>query len=594
MSRSYYIICIFLITAWIPAAPGISTPTGSSRKPGAGRDLNRTITEETGTTPVLPSVSNVRVSQWSFDPRFVDITYDLDHPSLPYASIGAMLSLDGGKTFPHRINSLLGDVNDFVPTGSGRRMIWNAFRDHPGSVMDNAVIRILADLPPGDFTIKNLSRNHAAPFLLDFNFFLREQTGASVVSNPKRFQIKALEDGSPLDGAETGTRLTSGISKQVRCQLIMDYTAGMADIAHGDQDGDGISDAIEEMEGACKRFIEELRADVLIGLYEFHREDQSPNRVSDFTMNKSELEDRIKAIWTDYVQSFPGGSRCWDALHAAIGDFPGNHQYDELRFLVFFSDGNDESSTRTPIDIVQAALSRNVRIYGIGFGNNLDPAPLKAITTQTGGSCYEAGTVSGIGNAMNHIMQDIRGEFNLRWVTLKRSDMPFTPSFRISLQGRELEYTDLPFTPTDYQGELLRGNLRFIGSPVKQGKTTVFLRCGYTPRYIRKIRIYVKSRYPHLVHLTREQEGGLCPLDWQMRIRDEIDGEGEWIEVTSPNPDDINTSLPYGAFGPLLSFDVTGLERLSDLFLGTGEEVRVDNGIYTETGGQSFLLEVDW
>jgi C1A family cysteine protease len=541
-----------------------------------------------------PVVSNVKVEQKADDPRFVKITYDLQNSGEDFSTVKSTLSKDGGTTYNFKISSVSGDINDYVAPGNSKKITWNAFKDYPGEKISEASVRIQAGLQSRGLRIENISSIYSEPYLLDFNFTLRDHTGEAVVADPSRFTYTCKEDRDTISFSETGTRLEGAESKQMKCFLVMDYTLSIADKEfYGDSDGDGKSDAIEAMEESSKNFIDDQKDDAQIGIIEFHREDQLPRIVGGLSLNKSDLKRRIDSIWSDYVHGVPAASRCWDGVHSALSQFRPEYPYDDLRFVIFLSDGRDESSYYQPADIIDLALERSARIYCIGFGEEVNPVKLKEITEKTSGIYYEAQSVEEMEDRFNRIMRDVKGQYTLRWATLKRADRNFVPSFRIEAAKCYHVYKSDSYNPVNFGADILNGVLRFIGSPVVDGKTTIFLRSGYTPRYIRRIRLYIKTRFPYTVEMIPEQGGGLCPDGWKLEMIDDPDNaNARWIEIISPDPDDTSTSLKYADFGPILRFNFSGLNSLSDLFIGTGELAQVDSSIYEN--GQSYSLYIDW
>ena len=550
------------------------------------------------TSGVMPMVDNVEVSQNQNDPRFVDVSYDVWHPEEEYFNVRADLSMDGGTTFPYHLYSFIGDIGNYVPKGKERKFTWNAFKEFPGVMMENAVIRVYANSQTQGLFIENLSSIYSPPYMLDFDFTLRDYIGNAVVTDPSRFEVTCMEciideNCKPISPSETGYRLSDASYKQMKCFLVMDYTASMASLEYGDADGDRVSDAIEKMEESSIDFIDRQKQDAQIGIYEFHREDKDPIKVSGLSLNKNYLKKRVMAIRPLYVLNFHAGSRCWDAIYAALEEFSSSYQFDELRFIIFLSDGRDESSTHKPDEIIDLAQNRRVKIYSIGFGEELkqdEIDTLRNISNQTSGMFYPAETVKEMGDRFRLIMNDVKAQYTLRWVTLKRSQDYFYPYFNLSIAKQDDGYWAARYYPPDFSGDVLDGVLRFIGSPVVDGKTTVFLRSGYTPRNVRKIRIYIRTEYPYTVDLISPSLWGLCPPGWTLKIIDESDFKGKWIEVASPEPSNPLLFLKYGSFGPILKFNFSGLNNLSQLF----DQVRVDNTIYEQTGGQRFSLKVDW
>src|SRR6185312_5036181 len=99
----------------------------------------------------------------------------------------------------------------------------------------------------------------------------------------------------------------------------------------------------------------------------------------------------IGGIWTNYVQGFPAASRAWDALGAAVTGL-GATNIDETHYVVFMSDGQDDSSTNTLNAVLAAAVKGAVQIYTVGFGAEEQPGILQGISDLTLGRFYDAGT----------------------------------------------------------------------------------------------------------------------------------------------------------------------------------------------------------
>ena len=442
---------------------------------------------------------------------------------------------------------------------------------------------------PTALQVYGVSERYHAPWLLDFNFSLRDQDNHAVAVDPTQITVVCKEDGAAISPSETGFRLLSGNNKQLKCFLVLDYTLSMADpLANGDTNNNGYSDALDTMEQAAKTLIGTLSArnpDAQIGLYEFHREDAAhpPLKVSDLTVDRASLSNRIDSIWDDYVQWFPAATRCWDAVYAAVNEFPSSNPRDDQRFVVFLSDGKDESSTRTPSDIISQAVARGVRVYAVGFGRELTPAALQNIAGQTSGQYYPATSLAQLAARFDQITEDLKGQYILRWATLKRSSASFVPSFALTYQGVTANRTGSPFSPNSTAGDALVGRLAFDGSLGGDHVATITLNASYVPRFITRLRLNVASVQSMTVEKVLGAEGGICPDNW---VLERNDAEG-WIELRSPTPQNIFTALPFATLGKILRFrvpDVTALNRSFDTF-------SVDNSIYAQTGGQSFAIE---
>ena len=439
----------------------------------------------------------------------------------------------------------------------------------------------------GEFQIADVTWNYSSPYLLDFNFTLRDIDGHPISADPSTLNFTCLEDGAPVSVTDTGARLSLASNKWLKCYLILDYTLGIADPnVNGDANRDGKSDAIESMERAAKQFVDEMSADALIGVYEFHR-DEDPQQVNAFSNKKDFVKNNIDSIFSETIQWSFGDSRCWDAIQSAIEEFNGVGSRDERRMIVVLSDGRDVSSEAAPSDIISWANEKGIAVYCAGYGSALDPANLKAISEQTDGAYYQADTPQEIEDVYQRISEELNAQYTLRWITQKRDSTTFTPGFTISLDDHSDTFTgqEESFTPMDYSGDLSQGIVRIAASDGAHNKTTVFIRMEYAPRWIRKLRLHIESLYPFTADLLSNKAGEICD-GWNLSQSVDEWG-GHWIELESSNPANPFTAIPFGAFGPILKLEFSGVTDL-DSILACGWFT--DNSIYTDTGEQTITI----
>jgi formylglycine-generating enzyme required for sulfatase activity len=463
---------------------------------------------------------------------------------------------------------------------------------------------------PEALEIARVRAIYSSPYLLDFLFSLRDENDNAVILHPSSFDVTAMEDGDPISPSETafllvGEGVRETVNRELKSFLVLDYTESMIDpVANGDSDGDGISDAVETMEEATKAFIDSLTEDAQAGIYEFHREDVDPavaGRVSGFTTDKPLLKSLVDSILPEFVQGFSAGSRAWDALFAAVQEFEFGEAPDELRFIVFLGDGTDESSLHTPDQIISAAGSREVRIYSIGFGAELDPTILQTIADATSAEYHAASSEAALITQFDQIVRDAGGQYALRWATLRRSAEDFIPSFEISVgpASSEIsggpgspeikvvsgldEHFSFPYNPADHAGDVLRGSLRIPEFSINReaGTATVFIRASYVPRDVNAFNIRVLSPFDYTV-----SRAGLTAAWPPPSVTTHPGDPRTWIFLFSFSGDVV---IPYGAFGPILRFDFTGLPP--DVDENLFQEILIDNTIYEATGGQFFVLE---
>jgi Ig-like domain-containing protein/von Willebrand factor type A domain-containing protein/putative Ig domain-containing protein len=472
----------------------------------------------------------------------------------------------------------------------------------------------------GGLAITDVRTNYYSPYLLEFRFALRDSedplTSHAVVASPTLMNVTAFEDDVPI-GSETGVtlqRVSGQGAKVLKGYLVLDFTASVASLANGDANGNGISDAVEAEIAAAQDFIYQQPSDSQIGVYEFHRDDEAPQLVMSLTTDKARLASAIGGIWTNYVQGFPAGSRVWDALSAAITAL-GPTNADESHYVVFMSDGQDDSSTKTVANVIQAANTGGVQLYAVGFGADTDPVTLQNLTDSTFGRFYQAVDPASLSLSFAVIGKDLSSQYILRWATLKRSAATFTPSFQIEYQGfvagsppnpppvisgtnfvvvtnngvvdtnaillYTTNYIISPYSPTVYAGNILGGFLRLVPN-AQTNPTAVTVRAIYAPRYIRQLNLHYRANWPVTLGLNSTNTGEIL-AGWSLTQTNDGAG-GAWALLSSPDTNDLSTSIPFAAFGDLLTFSFPDPIKGTNAF----SSIVVDNTIYTNTAGTNF------
>jgi hypothetical protein len=471
----------------------------------------------------------------------------------------------------------------------------------------SAMLHFIFDYAPiNGLSISDLQTNYSSPYLLDFQFSLRDNDdstlGNGLVVAPQLLSAICREDNKAISPSETAVILTRATAKLFKTELVLDFTESVASLSNGDTNNDGISDAVDAMAAGAQDFVDQQRNGAQVGVYEFHREDMDPQRVVPLTTDKSLLNGSIAGIWTNYVQSFPAASRAWDALISAITDL-GSSNRDEQHYVILVSDGQDESSFATVDDVITAATNAGVRIFCIGFGSELDPITLQLLASATGGRYVDAQTASSITAAFDQIGKEFNSMYLLRWATLKRSSTPFMPSFEINYQGftafsptniimtstntnmpPTTNFVISPYVPTQHTGSVTVGSLR-LAANAQVLADSVMLRSSYVPRYIRQLRMHYRANWPCVTSLQSTNAGEIL-AGWSLSETNDGAG-GTWLLLSSPNPQNLTTSIPFAALGNLVEFKMRDMLYSSNAF----SFITVDNTIYTNTGNQSFVFE---
>lgn len=566
------------------------------------------------------------------------------------------------------VDSVTGEISGepiYAGTSAATIVASNSWGTDSATLQFNIAYAQISGLTLGDLTY-----NYHSPFLLDFEFTLRDANGQGIVVSPNLLRALCMENTHPgttqvlwpddqpdLPTAtnmvtnvisETGVFITrSGGNtggKVTKAYLVLDFSASVSDPAiNGDSNNDGVSDAVEYMVNGAQYFVSQQQAGTQVGVYEFHRDDADPNQVIALSRDKQLLSEAIAGIWTNYVNFFYAGSRCWDAVDAAILAF-GNPNPDEQRSVIFISDGQDTSSSATVNQLISDAIAGGVRVYCIAYGNNPDTNTLGRITSQTGGRLFEALSQVELFEEFANIAKDVQARYILRWASLRRDATEIAPFFLISYQGFtnappvwtwgnsndyvtnsiEMYMTNIdmvidtnsqppvtnitetietntleeisaywtnadlgPYIATNYTGTVTEGSLRLVLDEEVE-PTGISLRVTYIPRFIRQLRLRYRPNWPCTVFLNATNTGEML-RNWSLTETNHPDGSRTLL-LSSPNPQNTTTSLPFPGFGPLLTF------RFKDILTNSAQAfafIEVDNSIYTNiiAGGQRFVFE---
>lgn len=472
-----------------------------------------------------------------------------------------------------------------------------------------------------NLVITNVVPHYASPYLLDFRFSLLDGndplTSHAVVASPTLMSVSAFEDGVQVSPSETSVLLQpvdSHYADVLQGYLVMDFSESIASLDNGDTNGNGLSDAVDGEVAGAQTFVNEQPAGSQIGVFEFHRDDEAPQQVLPLTTDTNELDGAIAGIWNNYVQNFPAGSRAWDALSAAIAAL-GPDATNQIHYILFMSDGQDDSSTATMSSVIAAATNDDVRIYTIGFGDDVDTNALETLAASTSGQYFVPTNSSDLALDFARMGKDLSSQYILRWATLSRSSNSFMPTFQITYQGLTADsppnpppfisgtnfvtvtnagvvmtnavylyttnYIIPPYTASAYGGNVLAGSLILVTNSYAN-PPEITLRATYVPRYIRQLHLHYRANWPVAVTLDSTNPGEIL-YGWTLTQTNDGAG-GQWAYLSAPNPSLLADSIPFADFGSLLSFSFQDPMATSNAF----SEFEVDNTIYTNTAGTNF------
>lgn len=163
-----------------------------------------------------------------------------------------------------------------------------------------------------------------------------------------------------------------------------------------------------EMQQAARVFIQQLRTADRGMLYEFKDE---PLQLTDFTHEQSTL---LQVI--DKLDSL-GATALFDALHSGVEAF--ENQRTVRKAIVLFTDGKDSvyESPRDKADMLRAGITaaqnREITVYTIGLGENINKDALRRIADDTGGRFHHADNVARLPAIFGEIIEELKHQYVL-------------------------------------------------------------------------------------------------------------------------------------------------------------------------------------
>ena len=401
-------------------------------------------------------------------------------------------------------------------------------------------------------------------------FSLRDQEGHAIVLPAEEIGRAARVYERPegergweeIDYTETSFFVHTAENFRLEVVFVLDFTNSMAQASLSD----GTS-GIDAMIGAFESAVLAFPGAHRIGVVEFHDRNVDPTVLSPMTTDRASVLSNVRRFAQSGLDH--GSSRVWDSLVAASDLFSGDAGV--VKALVFLSDGRDTSSVNTREQAALYAGERGVQLYALGVGEIYRESGLRTSALQTCGSYYRAQQVAGLEDQLKTIVSDLRGQYKISYITLRRTGT-YETRISVNLRGVRGTFDTAAFDVTRFLGPDNRGVAQSDPASVDRvsGEATLFIRALHVPRSIDRIRFRLETSKPVVVELVPGQDGGLLE-GWGLSGPDE-DG---FYEASSSEP------IEFGNFGPL--FKVTASYVTEDRL---SIPVTFDDSIYT--GGKGF------
>ncbi len=390
-------------------------------------------------------------------------------------------------------------------------------------------------------TIELMTDQSRSPFVVAFDLRIEDAQGDPIPDGLTTDDFRVFEDGVEIEYEETGIFATPAPDLSHQIFLVLDYSRSMETAA-----------AITPMVEATKEFVEaeHLTATQSVGIIEFHdRLDAEDGFGIAVPLTKTDTTGKQTIIDGIPVEGDleSGLSRVWDAVDLAITTLSETErQPGEVHSIVFLTDGKDTTSTADAASVTAAAVTAEINLYPIGFGDVLDKTALETMAESTAGTYFAAASASALERAFADISTDLRGQWNLRYVTQTNTG---TANVRVEFSHYGQTGTlESSVNVDEIDADIHQGVIQVIDRVYDSdsNRTEFLLRADYIPRNVSEFRFAFAQDG---TTFTLPQSGGLTNAS-----------EG-WISIrTSLSRWKVRGTEPvaFGSFGNLGTASVPG------------------------------------
>ncbi len=98
----------------------------------------------------------------------------------------------------------------------------------------------------------------------------------------------------------------------------------------------------------------------------------------------------LKPLLYSAIDALPasGGTAVWDGTYAGVIELI-NNGLNPCRAVIVMTDGNDNSSTHTPAEIISLANRNQIKVFTVALGSSINATELEMIALLTGGRYYQ-------------------------------------------------------------------------------------------------------------------------------------------------------------------------------------------------------------
>ncbi|MDT8322767.1 MAG: VWA domain-containing protein [Bacteroidota bacterium] len=129
-----------------------------------------------------------------------------------------------------------------------------------------------------------------------------------------------------------------------------------------------------------------------------------------------------------------GATAVWDAIYAGINEVAASAG-NSKRAVVALTDGGDNSSTRSPAEVIALAQQKNIRVFTVGLGSAINATTLEMIALLTGGLYYQTPSATELQNIFTTIATFMGRGFDEHTVAFVSPD-PDAQAHRLEVRVR--------------------------------------------------------------------------------------------------------------------------------------------------------------
>ncbi len=260
-----------------------------------------------------------------------------------------------------------------------------------------------------------------------------------LVDHPTVTLAVTTPGGSAEPAADNAfTVLEDGVARRARAEYV--GSVGLHVVLLIDTTGSMGGAPLAGAQAAASGFVAAVAEDARIAILGY---DTEVSTVTGFAASRDEHLDGIARLTAS------GRTATYDAVAAAVEQFSAD--VDTHRVLILLTDGEDNASSRTVDDAIDALVEHDVTLFGIEYLTAFsDDAPIDAMARATGGGAFHADDADVLGAVYERLARELVSRYRVSYVTDSVGTVEVT--VRVDHEGRTVTGTRtvvLPPLPVD-------------------------------------------------------------------------------------------------------------------------------------------------